>query len=334
MEFANPEASYLLFLPIMPLLIHFFGERSRRRALLAFADPHLQPHLVAGRAAPRRLAGAILISLSLLFSVIALMRPLWGTEDGKELQRGLDLIIAIDVSRSMLAEDVKPGRLALARIAVANLVASLQEDRVGLIAFAGSSFVVCPLTTDHNAFMLALDDLDTASIPKGGTSLAAPIQEAVKVFHPGDRAGRVMLLLSDGEDHGSAWREAADAARREGIRIFAVGVGTQAGELIPLADDKGERGFLKDQKGNLVRSRLDDAPLREIGALAGGGYLALAGSPVALSRLYETRLAELEKKEIAPSGRHRLKERFQIPLALALIFLMADPVIRFAGQRK
>jgi len=266
----------------------------------------------------------LLTACACLLVIAALCRPQWGAETLPQQTRGLDILIALDVSRSMLADDLHPTRLAVAKQAIAGLLPQLQGDRIGLIAFAGSAFQVCPLTVDYASFGAVLADTGVDSIPLGGSSLAAALSEAGRAFAGSVGGGRVLIVVSDGEDFGSDAAAAGAALRNAGVAIYGVAAGTPSGGLIPLPD--GE--FLRDRSGAIVRTRLQPATLQ---AIAGGGrVVGLAADAKALDTLYATELRGRESREIR-STRTRLAERFQFPLALALLLLLVEP---FIGGRR
>jgi Ca-activated chloride channel family protein len=240
-------------------------------------------------------------------------------------------MIAMDVSKSMAARDVKPDRLERAKLAVKDMIGKLKGDRVGLIAFAGSAFLQCPLTSDYSGFSLALDDLDTSIIPRPGTAIAAAIREAVKVLKGADKKFKVLVLITDGEDHeGDPIRASLDA-QKEGLRIFCVGVGSKEGELVPAVDERGGRGFLRDASGNVVKSRLNEELLQRIALNTGGAYIHATGVEFGLNVLYKEKISKLEKHEFESKMRKQFIERFQIFLAIAVFLLFLEPLI---GERR
>ena len=239
----------------------------------------------------------------------------------------MDILIAIDTSRSMLAEDVKPNRLQRSKLAVRDLVKKVQGDRLGLIAFAGSAFLQCPLTVDYGGFLLSLDDLEVGTIPRGGTSVSGAVREAIKSYQGGQKKYKVLVLITDGEDHEGDPVKAVEEAKEAGIKIFAIGIGTREGELIPVTDEEGKRAFLKDREGRVVKSRLDETVLQKVALATGGSYIRATGAEFGLDLIYQEKLAKMEKRELAGKMRRRFEERFQFSLGLALLLLMVEPLI-------
>ncbi len=270
----------------------------------------------------------IFISASVLLIIISLMRPQWGFQ-WQELKRsGLDILIAIDTSNSMLAEDVKPNRLERSKLAVKDLVKKLRGDRIGLIAFAGSAFLQCPLTVDYSGFMLSLDALDVNTIPRGGTSITSAVRMALDSYEGGMKKYKILVIITDGEDNEGNPVEWAEKAKEKGIKIFTIGIGTKEGELIPVTDESGSRIFLRDRKGNVVKTRLDETTLQKIALATGASYVKATGAEFGLDLIYEKKLSGMEKREIKNRMIKKYKERFRIPLTLALLLLVLEPFIR------
>jgi Ca-activated chloride channel family protein len=227
----------------------------------------------------------------------------------------------------MLATDVKPNRLERSKFAVKDLIKKLNSDRVGLIAFAGTAFLQCPLTIDYNGFLLALDDLSTMTIPRGSTSLYAAIKEALDAFKGPEKKYKVLVLITDGEElEGDAMKIAA-TARDAGIKIYCVGVGTADGELIPVIGEDGERAYLADRGGKTVKTRLNEDLLKKIAISTGGSYVRATQNEFGLTLLYDKSISKLEKRDIEANIEKNYTERFQIFLAIAVIILLIEPLI-------
>ncbi len=327
MRFARPDLLYLLWIIPALILFYFWAGRGRRRVMEYFARNDLLPELT-GRVHPgRRRLKTILLAAAVSLLLVTLLRPQWNFQWEEVKRKGLDILIAVDTSRSMLAEDVKPNRLERSKLALRDLVGKLEGDRIGLIAFAGSAFIQCPLTIDYHGFLLALDDLGAESIPRGGTSIAAAIREALRGYEGGQKKYQVLILITDGEDHEGDPLKAAEEAREAGIKIFCVGIGTGEGELIPVIDESGGREFVKDREGNVVKTRLDESVLEKIALATGGTYVRARGTEFGLEMIYREKLAKMEKRELTSKMRKRYREQFQYPLALAILLLLLEPLI-------
>lgn len=324
MRFEQPGILNLLWaLPLLWVGLRWLGRR-RQRLLARFAQEGLISSL-ADTYDPRRARWKqILWTLVMALSIVALARPQWGFEWQEITRQGLDILIAIDTSKSMLTQDVRPNRLERTKLAVKDLLGRLRGDRVGLIAFAGQAFLTCPLTVDLNGFLLSLEDLDTATIPRGGTNLAQAIEEASREYDQTPSRYKAVIILTDGENLEGDPLSAAKKAKQKGIKIYCVGIGTPEGELIQIENAAGAKEFLKDESGNFVKSRLNEKLLQEIALTSGGIYLRGGGADFGLDWLYDQELAKMERRDIENQKQQRFFERFQWPLALALLLLVVE----------
>jgi len=319
---------YLWLLALVPALAVFlwWSWRVRQRLQTTFIHPRLLPGLLAGVSLRRyQLRGALLLAAVALLALV-LARPRWGFHLEEVRQRGLDIIVALDTSRSMLASDVTPDRLARSKLEIQALQQLCRADRLGLVAFAGTAFLQCPLSLDDDAFRQALEVLDTTIIPQGGTALAEAIRTAQTAFKAGDDNHKVLVIFSDGEDHDGQAVAAAREAAGQGLRIFTIGVGSANGELISVVDEQGHRSFLKDPDGNVVKSRLNEALLQEIAAAGNGFYLPLSGART-MDTLYERGLSRLPRGESETRTVRQYHERFQWFLAAALVVLLIEMLL-------
>lgn len=326
--------AYLLWLslPLGAALILWFhlALRRRRAALERFAEARLLHVLAPDRDERRMRWRAVMIVAAFALITIALAGPKWGFRWEEVRREGIDIMIALDTSRSMLTPDVKPNRIERARLAILDLVGQLQGDRVGLIAFAGTAFVQCPLTLDYAVFSESLRAVDVGIIPKGGTALAEAIRAGVAAFE--GRRGRhsALVLITDGEDHEGGLEEAAREAAEAGIKVFTVGIGTPAGELITI-EENGKTTYLKDRQGQVVKSRLDEETLRTIATSTGGAYLHAQGPDLGLDKLYQDYIRAMDKRELKTTMTRRYEERFQWPLLVAFLLLWFEPLV---GKRR
>ena len=324
MTFANPHMLWLL-LVIPPALLAFFwwAGRTRQRLLTQFIQARLLPTLTIGISATRQKVRVGCLVLAVVCLILALARPQWGFDWEEMKQRGLDIVVAIDTSKSMLAEDIAPNRLARAKLAALELMQRARSDRLGLVAFAGSAFLQCPLTIDDAAFRQSVEALNVNIIPQGGTAIAEAIETALTAFKEGDNY-KVLVLLTDGEDHDSGALEAAEKAAKAGMRIFTIGIGTAEGELLRIKDAQGGGDYIRDEQGNVVKSHLNERLLQQIaGATEGGFYLPLRGAK-AVDTLYDQGLAKLPKAQHEEKLVRRYHERYHWPLAVAIVLLVAE----------
>ncbi len=322
MKFALPQLLWLLLL--VPLLGVFlvWAWRTKERLIGQFVQSRLLAQLTVGVSKARQKVRLALLVSAVAFAVLALARPQWGFSWEEVSQKGLDIVVAIDTSRSMLAADIPPNRLERAKLAALDLMKLAKNDRLGLVAFAGSSFLQCPLTLDDEAFRQSVTALDVNIIPQGGTAIAETIQTALAAFKEGENH-KILVLLTDGEDHEDGAVEAAKAASAKGLRIFTIGIGSADGELIRVRDEKGKMDFLKDESGNVVKSKLNETLLQQIAGAAGGFYLNLRGANTA-ELLYERGLAPLPKSEFNSKLMQRYHERFYWPLGIAVVLLIVE----------
>jgi len=323
MRFASPQILWLLLVfPPAMLVFFWWSRRVRQRLMAQFIQSRLLPGLIAGVSSTRQKIRAAFLVGAVIFVILALARPQWGYFQEEVAQRGLDIVAAIDTSKSMLATDIAPNRLARAKLAALSLMQQAQSDRLGLVAFAGSAFLVCPLTIDDAAFQQSVQALDVNTISEGGTSLAEAINTAAQAYKADDNY-KVLVLFTDGEDNDAGAVEAAQSAAKDGLRIFTVGIGTAAGELLQTKDENGNLGYIRDEQGNVVKSHLNEALLRQIAGAAGGSYYSLSGANT-MDALYERSLAPLPKSEGKEQWVKRPYERYHWFLAVAILLLIAE----------
>lgn len=327
MTFAEAYYAYAFWFVAALILFFIWALRKRASVLRIFAEKELLDEITPSMSSKKMIIKFAVIAAALTLSIFALMRPQWGFEWREVKRKGLDILIAMDTSKSMLATDVKPNRLERSKLAVKDLIKKLEGDRIGLIAFAGTAFLQCPLTVDYECFLLALDDIAVDTIPQGGTSISSAIKEAMKSYEGGESKYKALIIITDGEDHEGDVAGAAEKAKKENIKIFSIGIGTKEGELIQVPDESGNKTFLKDSLGNVVKSSLNEGVLQQIAFKTDGVYVRSSGAEFGLDLIYGERLSKMEKKDIKSQMDKIYYERFQIPLALALMLLMAEPLI-------
>lgn len=327
MEFGAPENLVYIWLVPLALVIAFFAEKMRKKRLRMIGL------LGADRPIPVRLFKTIvkttLISLALVSLVLALAKPRWGFEWIDAKQRGADIMIAVDVSKSMLAPDVSPSRLERAKRKISDLLDRMAGDRVGLVAFAGTSFVQCPLTQDYGAVRLFLSYLDPELIPTQGTDLGSAIDMSLAGLFDGspegNETGRAIILMTDGEDQEGRGLKSAELAKSKEVKIYTLGIGTEEGTLIPEAGG----GFKKDRAGNLVISKPNEPALRALSKATGGSYIRSVADDSDIRFIYDNGiLKEINREENQEIRSKRWHERFQWFLAASFIFLFCEPLIR------
>jgi len=332
MQFEHPHLLWFA-LVLGPAMVAFFwwAARVKRQLVAQFIAARLIDALTVGVSVGRQKTRVILLVAAVVLTVLALSRPQLGFSWEEARSRGLDIVVAIDTSRSMLAADVAPNRLRRAQLAALDLKRLARADRLGLVAFAGGAFLQCPLTLDDGAFRQSVDALDVNIIPQGGTALAEAIAAAKGAFKKDNENHKALVIFTDGEDHDGSAAEAAKAAGKDGLRIFTVGVGTSGGELLRTVDVSGRSEFIKDDEGNAVKSRLNEKLLQDMAQAAGGFYMLLTGANT-MNVLYERGLAPLPKGDLASQQIKRPHERFQWLLGIALALLVAEMLLPERGK--
>jgi Ca-activated chloride channel family protein len=325
MRIAQINFIYLLLI-LLPLLITFywFVFRMKRKAKERFGNPTLIEKLSLSFSPKKQRWKVAFILLGTFFLLFSLARPQLGTKLTLMKREGVDMVIAMDVSLSMMAEDIKPNRMEKAKQEVNGLLSRLQGDRVGLVAFAGVAFIQCPLTLDYSAAKMFLDIMDVGLIPKPGTAIGDAIRTSIKAFNQKERKYKVLILLTDGEDHDSDPLGAAEEASKEGIRIYTIGIGSAQGEPIPLRNDQGQvAGFKKDQEGSVVVSKLGEVTLQKIALTTGGKYYHVTSGEMELDKIYDE-VSKMEKKELEGKLMTQYEDRYQYFLFLSVLFLVFE----------
>ena len=326
MHFAKPHWLFIGLIAYLSLMFLFRVMQKRRQAALEkFAAHQLIGRLTQNISERKRWYKNILLLLAVFFAFAALARPQYGFQWVDVKRKGIDLLFALDTSKSMLAEDIKPNRLKRAHLAILDFVQQLDGDRVGLIPFAGSAYLMCPLTLDYEAFADSLAAVTTDIIPRGGTNIASVIDMAVETLN-NTANHKILIILTDGENLEGDAIKAAENAAKAGLTIYTVGVGTSQGELIPVTAENG-KGFVKDQNGTFVTSRLDEKTLAALAEKTGGLYVPLGTAGEGLETIYKQKLALIPKEELAERRQKVPLERFEWPLATAIFFLVLELLI-------
>ncbi len=330
MKWHDPDL-LLWLLALIPLLALTGTLLRRRGKLLArIAEQGLWPTVLATYAPNRQRRRNALRILAIALSLIAMARPQWGFTWEKVKQRGLSVIVALDTSKSMLAQDIKPNRLQQAKWGISDLLKELRGDRIGLVAFSGSAFLQCPATADYAAFSMMLDDVYAGIVPVGGTDFYEALDTAIESFENSEEgaADKVVILISDGEGHTGDPLSLVPRLKEEGIRVFTIGVGTKQGEPIQTSD-----GFVKDKNGNVVKSALNEEILERIAAETGGFYVRSAPGDFGLERVYEQGLSQLKRSENEERMSKIWTERFQWFLGASILLIVVESTIRPYNRR-
>ncbi|THB79233.1 MAG: VWA domain-containing protein [Desulfobulbaceae bacterium] len=303
----------------LQFVLRFIAHRKHQK-LQEFASEPLLTKLQPMVSMRRRIIKGLLLSGALLCCFIALARPQYGHRWIDVKQKGIDILFAIDTSNSMRAEDIKPNRLERSKLAIMDFVNQLNGDRVGLMPFAGSAYLICPLTSDYHAFEHSLMAIDTSIISQGGTNIGFAITEAERVLK-NDANHKILIMLTDGENLQGSAINGAGNARQSGMTIFTVGTGTEQGELIP---DPEQGGYFKDEQGNYIKSRLDRRGLTEIAQTTGGFYVPLGDHGQGLEEIYQQKLTLIPKEDLQEKRKKVPLERSEWPLGLALFLVVIE----------
>ncbi|HTL73179.1 MAG TPA: VWA domain-containing protein [bacterium] len=323
MRFEHPNVLWLLLaVPPALALVFWWSEHVRRKLLTQFVEARLLATLTAGISPARRKFRFSLFIAAVALLIVAIARPQRGFDLEEVEQRGLDVVVAVDTSKSMLATDVLPNRLGRAKLEALELMQTAKADRLGLVAFAGDAFLACPLTIDDTAFQQSVQALDVNSIPQGGTALAAAIDTALTAFKEKGQH-KALVLFTDGEDNDEGALAAAEKAAKAGLKIFTIGIGSAEGTLVQIPDGNGGTDYVRDEKGQVVKTKLNESLLQQIAAATGGFYLPLRGANT-IETLYERGLAPMPKSEGKEKLVRRYHEQFHWPLAAAMVLLLVE----------
>ena len=321
------DYKYLYLLILVPVFLMGYGimRYMRARRVKAFGDPALVEALMPSRSRSKGWVKAVLFSLAFAFFAIGLARPRTGAKLAERNTKGAEIIVALDVSNSMLAQDYSPNRLERAKLSIARLTERLQEDRIGLVIFAGTSFVQLPVTTDYVSAKMFLNSIDTGSIPVQGTAIGDAIRLSIKSFSAQSEKSRVIVVISDGENHEDDAVGAAKQAAELGIKVYTIGVGSAEGQPIPI---DGE--LLRDKDGNIVVTRLNEEMLRDIARAGGGAYIHAGGEEFGLNPIIQD-IRRMEDEEFGSVVFEEYDEQYMYFFGIALLLFILEMLI---GERK
>jgi Ca-activated chloride channel family protein len=330
LQIGRPELWWMFLLGPLMFLFFWISIWSKNRRLDRFGESSLLSNLVTELSSVNTAIKYILWRLAAAFLVLALINPQLGSKMAEAKVKGIDIIVALDVSNSMMAEDLSPNRLVSAKRAISKMLEKLQGDRVGIIVFAGQAYVQLPITSDYAAGKLFLSTIDTDVVPVQGTDIGAAIDLSMKSFSEESPAQKAIVIITDGENHEADAVVAAQEAAEQGIRVFTIGMGSQDGTPIPQYNGNTRTGFKKDQDGNIVVTKLNEQMLREIAKAGNGAYIRASNAEVGLQPLL-AELNQIEKTDMGTVAYAEYEDRFQIFLALALLCLVLE---FFLGNQK
>jgi Ca-activated chloride channel homolog len=331
-RFANPDFLYLLLLLPVLVLLYVVNEVRKNRALKRLGDSKLVSSLVPELSKSRPLLKIILQLIAFSAGIIMLSRPQFGSRIEDVKKQGVEVIIALDVSNSMMAEDIQPDRLTRAKQAISRLVDNLNNDKIGLIVFAGDAYTQIPVTTDYVSAKMFLSTINPDMVPKQGTAIGAAISLGIKSFSPGEGKSKAMIIITDGENHEDDPVAVAEEASKAGIVIHTIGIGSTDGVPVPVLTN-GRKEYLKDSDGNTVITKLDEDILKKIAISTNGNYVRASNSNIGLDEIY-SQIKNMKKQELESTMYTEYNDQFQIFAAIALILLLADFIIMERKNRR
>jgi Ca-activated chloride channel family protein len=326
-RFAHEQYLYLLGLIPMLCVFYWFLRRARRKALERFGSLNIIERLAESASRTKRLVKFVLFVVAFAFLVVGLANPQIGTRLQEVKQEGVDIFIALDVSLSMKAEDIKPNRLEKAKLEIRNLIDRLAGDRLGLIVFAGEAYTQFPLTTDYGAANLFLDVVDVDVVPTPGTSIGSAIKRAMESFDFKEPTTKVLVIITDGENTEGDAFEAAEEAGKKGILLYTIGMGSPTGTPIPMYNSSGQQvDFKRDRSGNVVVTKLDEVSLEKIAAMGNGSYYRGTNTQDELNEIYKS-INALQKREFGVKQFTDYEDRFQFFIGVGIILLLIEVLI-------
>ncbi len=322
---ANPEYLYLLL--VIPALLAFFwySRLQRRKALALFGQKDILSVLMPNVSAGRPVLKFIVLLIALTSIIVGIARPQFGSKLKTEKREGIELMIALDVSNSMMAEDIQPNRLERAKRAISQLVDKLSDDKIGLIVFAGDAYIQLPITADYVSAKLFLNSISTQMVPTQGTAIGSAINLGVKSFSPQFAGSKAMIIITDGENHEDDAVEAAKVASEQGVSIYTIGMGLPQGGPIPVFEG-GQRTYRKDNKGNVIVTKLDEEKLQKIAEAGKGAYIRANNAQVGLNNLF-SEVNKMEKAELETQVYADYADKFQYFIGFGLLLILLDFLI-------
>jgi len=331
-RFANPDYLYLLLLIPVVTLLYIVNEVRRKRAIKRLGDVKIISNLVPELSGVRPLIKFIFLLIAFSSSIIMLSRPQFGSKIEDIKKEGVEVIIALDVSNSMLAEDIQPDRLTRAKQAISRLVDNLDNDKIGLIVFAGDAYTQIPVTTDYISAKMFLSTINPNMVPKQGTAIGTAINLGIRSFSPGEGKSKAMIIITDGENHEDDPIVNAEEASKAGIVIHTIGIGSTEGVPVPVLIS-GKKEYLKDKDGNTVITKLDEEILKKIAVASNGNYVRANNSNIGLDEIF-TEIRKMKKQELESTMYTEYNDQFQIFAAIALFLLFVDFITMDRKNRK
>lgn len=323
-QLAHPKILYLLLVIPMIILFYWLANRRKKALLKEFGEQSLMQELMPERSNSRPVFKLVILLIAVAFFILGLAGPEFGSKLQEKKHRGVEIIIALDVSNSMMAEDIQPSRLERAKQAISKLVDQMQNDRIGLIIFAGQAYTQLPITNDYVSAKMFLSTISTKSVPVQGTAIGAAINLSARSFTPDYKGDKAIILITDGENHEDDALGAAKAAAENGIIVHSIGVGLPQGAPIPIEGQS--KNYIKDNQGNVVISKLDEEMLSQIAAAGNGQYIRANNTQMGLNTIFE-RIKKMNKAEYQSKVYSEYENQFQWPMGIALLLLLLEVII-------
>ena len=331
-RFANPEFLYLLLLLPVMIVIYIFSTIRKRKTIRKLGDQKLVKDLLPEISFIRPALKFVIMMVVVVSCIMVLARPQFGSKIEDVKKQGVEVIIALDVSNSMLAEDIQPDRLTRAKQAISRLVDNLDNDKIGLIVFAGDAYTQIPVTTDYVSAKMFLSSINPQMVPKQGTAIGAAISLGIRSFSPGEDKSKALVIISDGENHEDDPVAVAEEASKAGIIIHTIGIGSEEGVPIPVFSG-GRKDFIKDAEGNTVITKLDEEILKQVALSTNGNYVRANNSNIGLDEIYNE-IRKMKKQELESTVYTEYNDQFQIFAAIAFVLLILEFIIMERKNRK
>ena len=331
-RFANSDYLYLLLLIPVLIVLYIINEIRKKRALKRLGDINLVASLVPELSKTRPVVKFILLLIAFSAGIIMLARPQFGSKIEDVKKQGVEVIIALDVSNSMLAEDIQPDRLTRAKQAISRLVDNLENDKIGLIVFAGDAYTQIPVTTDYVSAKMFLSTINPSMVPKQGTAIGAAIDLGIRSFSPGEGKSKAMIIITDGENHEDDPTTYSEEASKAGIVIYTIGIGSTDGVPVPVIVS-GKKEYLKDVDGNTVITKLDEDILKNIAMSTNGNYVRASNSNIGLDQIF-SQIKKMKTQELESTMYTEYNDQFQIFAAISLFLLLVDFIIMDRKNRR
>jgi Ca-activated chloride channel family protein len=331
-RFANPAFLYLLLLLPVLILLYIINEIRKKKAVRRLGNAAIVMTLLPEMSKSRPLLKFILLLFAITSGIIMLARPQFGSKLQDVKKQGVEVVIALDVSNSMLAQDIQPDRLTRAKQAISRLVDKLENDKIGLIVFAGDAYTQIPITTDYVSAKMFLSSISPEMVPKQGTAIGAAIDLGTKSFSPDNSKSKALIIITDGENHEDDPVKSAEEASKAGIVIYTIGIGSTEGVPIPVTEN-AKTEYLKDASGNTVVTKLDEDILKEIAMTTGGSYVRASNSNIGLDEIFN-QIRKMKKQELESTMYSEYNDQFQIFAAIMLFLIFAEFIIMDRKNRR